>query len=293
MKKKEKILFTGGNSNIGSDLSKKLVNKYSIVSTYNRSKTKFKNKNFKQLKYNFRKKLILNKNFDHLIHAAAITPVNSKINKNMYNLNLNGINQILNSQNKLKSIILLSTISVYGKVKKSITLGSKKKNLNFYGKSKLKMENIIKAYSKKYKTKYLILRMPGVIGNFRSESIFMNKVFEKLYKNQKLVFYDKDTYTNNIVHTDTLSKIITLFLSKKKIQNKIINLCSKKGMKLGDIVNLIHKKLNSKSQLISLKKNLSFSISPKSATFNKLPIIDTKKTILKTIKYYIKLKNTK
>ena len=53
--------FTGGNSNIGNDLIKKLINKYLILSTYNRTKTKFKNKNFKQLKYNFKKKLILNK----------------------------------------------------------------------------------------------------------------------------------------------------------------------------------------------------------------------------------------
>ena len=63
-------------------------------------------------------------------------------------------------------------------------------------------------------------------------------------------------------------------------------------MKLGDIVNLIHKKLNSKSQLITLKKNLSFTISSKSALSNKVPIIETKKTILKTIKYYKELKNS-
>ena len=114
----------------------------------------------------------------------------------------------------------------------------------------------------------------------------MNKVFEKLYKNQKLIFYDKDNYTNNIIHTDTLSKIIDLFLSKKKFHNKTINLCSNKRMKLGDIVNLIHKKFNSKSQLVSFKKDLSFNISTKSALSNKVPIIDTKKSILKTINYY-------
>ena len=46
----------------------------------------------------------------------------------MYNLNLIGINKILNSQKKLKSIILLSTISVYGEInKKIISLRSKKK----------------------------------------------------------------------------------------------------------------------------------------------------------------------
>ena len=166
-----------------------------------------------------------------------------------------GIKHILNSEVNFKSIILLSTMSVYGNVKKkTIFLNSKKNKLNYYGKSKLDMENFVKSYSKKNRVKYLILRMPGVIGNFRSNAIFMNNVFEKLYKNKNLIYYDKDAYTNNVIHTDTLSKIIVLFLFKKKFQNKTINLCSKDKMKLNDIVNLIHKKLKSRSKLFSEKK---------------------------------------
>jgi len=287
MNKREKILLTGGNSNIGKDITKNLIKKYFILSTYNIKKSTFKNRNYKQIQYNFKKKIALDINFDHIIHGAAVTPTNSKINMNMYNLNVIGLKQILDSQVKFKSIILLSTMSVYGEnKKKTIFLKSTKKKLNLYGKSKLKMEDMIKAYSKENKINYLILRMPGVIGNYRSNAIFMNNVFEKLYNNQKLIYYDKNNYTNNVIHTDTLSKIITLFLFKKKFQNKTINLCSKKQMKLGDIINLIHKKLDSKSELISLSKNLSFNISTRSALVNKLPIIDTKKTILKTIKYY-------
>ena len=291
MRKSEKILLTGGNSNIGKDITNKLISKYFILSTYNKKKNTLKHRNLKHINYNFKKKIKLNEDFDHLIHAAAITPTNSKINKSMYNLNMLGIKQILNSDVNLKSIILLSTMSVYGDIKKkTICLNSKKNKLNYYGKSKLDMENFVKSYSKKNKLKYLILRMPGVIGNFRSNSIFMNNVFEKLYKNKNLIYYDKDSYTNNVIHTDTLSKIIELFLFKKKFQNKTINLCSKDKMKLSNIVNLIHKKLKSRSKLFSEKKDLSFNISLKSAFANNLPIISTKETILKTIKYYKKLK---
>ena len=60
-------------------------------------------------------------------------------------------------------------------------------------------------------------------------------------------------------------------------------------MKLVDIISLIRNKFNSKSELMSLSKNLSFNISTRSALVNKLPIIYTKKTILKTIKYYKKI----
>ena len=41
------------------------------------------------------------------------------------------------------------------------------------------MENIIKAYSKKYKTKYLMIKNAGVMVTL-DLSLFLNKVFEKL-----------------------------------------------------------------------------------------------------------------
>ena len=57
MNKREKILLTGGNSNIGKDITKNLIKKYFILSTYNKKKSKFKNKNYKQIQYNFKKKI--------------------------------------------------------------------------------------------------------------------------------------------------------------------------------------------------------------------------------------------
>ena len=44
----------------------------------------------------------------------------------MYNLNVIGLKQILDSQVRLKSIILLSTMSVYGENKKNYFLKIKK-----------------------------------------------------------------------------------------------------------------------------------------------------------------------
>ena len=40
MNKREKILLTGGNSNIGKDITKNLIKKYFILSTYNKKKIK-------------------------------------------------------------------------------------------------------------------------------------------------------------------------------------------------------------------------------------------------------------
>ena len=57
MRKSEKILLTGGNSNIGKDITDKLINNYFIFSTYNKKKNKLKHRNLKHINYNFKKKL--------------------------------------------------------------------------------------------------------------------------------------------------------------------------------------------------------------------------------------------
>lgn len=152
------------------------------------------------------------------------------------------------------------------------------------------MEKSIIKYSKKNKSKYLILRLPGVIGNFRSKSTFMTRVFEVLFKNQDLIYANPNSYTNNIIHTDTLAKIIISFFRTNKPKNKIFNLSSKKKLRIKDIINLIKKKLKSKSNLKLKKSKMSFCISTKKTIKNNIKIIDTKKTILKTIKFYNKIK---
>ena len=139
---------------------------------------------------------------------------------------------------------------------------------------------------KKKSINYLILRLPGVIGNFKCKATFMNRVFEKLYNDQDLLYQNPNSLTNNVIHTDTLAKIIESFFNSNKPKNKIFNLCSKKKERLKDIIQFIHKKFNSKSKIKSVIENNSFSISTKKVIANRLKIIDTKKTILKTIKFY-------
>tara|TARA_S200000501_G_scaffold379021_2_gene446514 strand:- start:4180 stop:5052 length:873 start_codon:yes stop_codon:yes gene_type:complete len=287
MRFKKKILITGGNSLIGSDLVKYFLKNYFVISTYREKKISLKHSSLKQIKFDFDKKLNLNEEVDYLIHLAASTPTNSKVNKKMLITNKNGIKKILNNNFKFKSLILISTLSVYGKITKKILNENYKPNkVDYYGKSKIQMENYLKKYAKKKSINYLILRLPGVIGNFKSKTTFMNRVFEKIYNNQYLLYADPNSFTNNIIHTETLAKIIDSFFRRNKPKNKIFNLCSKKKERLKNIIQLIYKKLNSKSKIKQITKNSSFTISTKKVLANKIKIIDTKKTILKTIKFY-------
>jgi nucleoside-diphosphate-sugar epimerase len=290
MRLKKKILITGGNSLIGKDLVKYFLKNYFVISTFREKKIALKHSNLKQIKFDFNKNLNLNEEIDYLIHLAASTPTNSKVNKKMLDTNKSGIIKVLNNNFNFKSLILISTLSVYGKItKKILNENYKPYKVDYYGKSKIQMENYLKKYAKKKSINYLILRLPAVIGNFKCKTTFMNRVFEKLYNNRDLFYENPNSFTNNIIHTETLSKIIDSFFKSCNPKNKIFNLCSGKKERLKDIIQLIYKKFNSKSKIRSTTQNNSFLISTKKIIANKIKIIDTKKTILKTIKFYKKI----
>lgn len=289
MQSKKKILLTGGNSLIGQDLVKYLLKKYIVISTFRKKKISIKHENLRQINYDFKKKLNLNEKVDHLIHLASLTPTNSKIDKNLLSINKLGIKKLFNKKFEYKSIILISTLAVYGKIKNKIVNENQKPNKpNYYGKSKIQMENFLKKFAKEQSISYLILRLPSVLGNFRSKTTFMNRVFEKLYNNKKLSYINPNSLTNNIIHTETLAKIIDTFFQYNKPKNKTLNLCSKNKEKLKDLIKLIKTKFKSKSDVVHTIDNKSFSISTKKIISNKLKIIETKKTILKTINFYLK-----
>ena len=285
--KRKKVLITGGNSKIGTDLVKFFLKKNQVVSTYRNKKIKLKNRNLKQVRYEFKNKFLLNEKFDYFIHCASSTPVNSKINRKMLEENLKGLKNILCSKSHFTSIVLISTVSVYGDISNNfIDENTKHTKLNYYGLSKLKMENYLKKIPK---INYLILRLPGVIGNYKNKDNFINKIIFNISKNKSVVVHGPDTFFNNIVHTETIAKIINNFFIRGFPKRQVFNLCSKKPMRIKNLVLLIKKKLKSKS-MIAFKPRLknSFCISEKKCAKQKVKLENTNITIKKTLAFLSK-----
>ena len=225
----KKILITGGNSNIGSDFVKFFLKENLITSTFNKKKLNLSHKNLNQFKYNFKNKFLLKERFDHLIHCAAITPVKTKDNKKIILDNLQGLKNILESKSSFGSVVLISTVSVYGEITTNlITEKTKPKKISNYGKSKILMEKYLKKNKKKLN--YLILRLPGVIGNFISNDNFLNNIISKAIKNKTINIYGPKTYFNNVVHTETVAKIIKKFSQQKNLNMKYL-ICLLKNQK--------------------------------------------------------------
>jgi len=286
---KKKILITAGNSKIGNDLVNYFIRKNCIVyETYKKNKNLLNNKNLKHIKFNFSENFKLKKNFDLFIHCASLTPYKFKMSKRMIDLNVSGLSKILRSGSKFKNIVLFSTMSVYGKISsKILNENSNKKQLNDYGRSKLIMENLLKNYCKINKVNYLILRLPGVIGNFISNNNFLNNIMKNLSENKGVVYKNPESYFNNVIHTYTIAKISNdlMALKKKNFSNKIFNMCSTHPVQLKKLIKILKNKLNSKSKLKISKSNHSFQISSKKCLKYDLKIVTTIESVNKTIKY--------
>lgn len=288
---KKKILITAGNSKIGNDLINYFLKKnYFVFTTYRKKKSSITHKRLIQVRYSFENEFNIKNNFDLFIHCASLTPNNFKVSKKMIDLNVQGLSKILNSDSNFKKIILFSTLSVYGSISSGIVNEkTKKKNVSNYGISKIKMEIILKNFCKRSDINYLILRLPGVIGNFKTKNSFLNNLIKNLSENKRVFYKNPNVYFNNVVHTSTISNISNEFLLKKEpiYSNKIFNLCSSNPIKLIQIIEMIKNKLKSKSKLIVLKSSHSFQISSKKCLKYKLKIINTKSSINKIINFYV------
>ena len=164
---KNRILITGSNSFIGSKIINYLSKyNYNLIATYRKNKNKFKSKKVKLVKFDLKKELNLNKRFGVLVHCASVTPAN-EFRENYYKINQIGFKNLISSclKSKCNKIILISSVAVYGDVKKTITENSFVRGKSKYAKSKLKMENILFRFAKKNKINSVILRLSQVIGN--------------------------------------------------------------------------------------------------------------------------------
>ena len=149
-----KILVTGAGTLLGNTLSKKILsNNFDLIASYR--KTFPKNLNIdkdKLFKLDLSKNIKFPKDVDTLIHCASAIPSYEISDKKMIDTNYYGFKRLLSQaiKNNCKKVILISTMSVYGKISvRNINENTKTKPIDAYGKSKLMMENLLIKESKK------------------------------------------------------------------------------------------------------------------------------------------------
>ena len=259
-----KILVTGSAGFIGyhlvSSLTSNIKNTVIGIDSVNgyystkvkkiRLKILKQNKNFTFKKINLEntKKLeIVIKNFqpETVFHIAGQPGVLYSF-KNPLSYKKNNINatknlSIICKKYKIKKFIFASSSSVYGDQKKfPIKENFKKNPKNYYAKTKLKCEQIIKKIFNKSDTEYMIYRFFTVYGPLGRPDMFIHKFLNSIKKNKRILLHNNGMNYRDFTYVDDLIKILTLTM-KKIPSDKILNICRSNPIKTTNLVNLINK----------------------------------------------------
>jgi UDP-glucose 4-epimerase len=280
--KTNNILVTGAAGYIGSHIVEDLIKRKKNVFIFDNLSTGFEKLingeanfiNGDVKNFNFLKKIIIQKKIDSIIHLAAHLNVSeSQIRKKKYySNNISGTLNVVRACKKsnVRNIIFSSSCSIYGNVKGAVNEKNKPNPQNYYALTKYKGEQIVKAYSKKLKYNYAILRYFNVAGASSSNKIgeiqeqyghlIKNISIESLKKKPHIYIFGNDyktkdgTCIRDYIHVSDLSEIHLKALNYINMKSKslILNCGYGKGYSVLDIVK-IFKKIK-KKLIVSFKK---------------------------------------
>ena len=109
------------------------------------------------------------------------------------------------------------------------------RNKSKYLKNKIKIEKFIK----KNFQKYLIIRLPEIIGNSRNPNTLINFFYNKIIKKKKFIIFKNSK--RNLIGIEDVSKIIKIILIKINTSKKIITLCNKYSNSPKEIIQILEK----------------------------------------------------
>ena len=276
------ISITGAGTLLGKEISHYMVKKNNkVLSTYYKSRPKkFGNKKLSYFsKINLEKKISIKHKISSLIHCASIVPADGLSENKTFTKNIKFFNNLLKicKKNSCKKIILISTISVYGKFSGIINEKTKINPIDAYAKSKLEMEKILKKFCIKNECNFFILRIPVLLGE-GSKNNFLSVIMKKILDDKKIAFSNPNIKLNTFIHAKTIAKIIN-YLILSKFKDLTLNLCAKNNVKLKKIIDLIYFRLKKKRNYGFNQNTKYFNISTVKLKKYKIPITSINQTI--------------
>jgi len=270
---KKTILVTGGAGYIGSHFVKELAQDegYELLVVDNLSKGHKESlpQNISLFEIGLDEKDKLNEIFkthqiEVVIHFAGSIEAGESMQdpaKYFRNNVANTLNLLeVMKENNCKKLIFSSTAAIYGEPEKNpITEEHPKRPTNYYGLSKLMIENFLEAFDTAYGLKYVALRYfnaagadpGGKIGPaYQPSSQLIPKIFEVvLGKKEKATIFGTDyptldgTGVRDYVHVTDLAKahILALKYLETNTESKIYNLGGGRGYSVKEVIGMVGK----------------------------------------------------
>ena len=309
----DSILVTGGAGYIGSHIVEKLVKTNKKIIILDNLITGYKKlinkkaifikgdiKNYKKL-LNIVKKYKINS----IIHLAAYLNI-SEAEKNKKKYYLNNVKGTLNiikccDHESVKNIVFSSSCSIYGNVKGSVNEKKRARPNGYYAFTKLKGEQIIKEYSKKFNYNYAILRYFNIAGASSTKKIgeinsshghlFKNIAIQSLKKKPRINIYGNNyktkdgTCIRDFIHVSDIAEIHGRVLEKinKLNKSKILNCGYGRGISVKQVAKEFRKYTNKNLKIIEMPRRKG----------DLVKIIALNKNLNKFIKWRPKFNNLK
>ena len=131
----------------------------------------------------------------------------------------------------------------------------KKLKNDLYVKNKL----IIEKLAKKLLKRYIIIRLPQVIGHNKNKYTLTNWVFNSILKEKTLLIWKGSK--RNIIDIYDIKKIIESFLNTNPRKNTQINILNPKSISIENIIKIFENILNMKAKIkILSRKNKNINL---------------------------------
>lgn len=241
-----KILILGGSGFIGNSLISKLEKTYSLKLMIHNSDVKTNSKKFKAN--------ILSKSsfIDEIDNDQIIINLLGQITTNesdFFSSNIVGGLNLLNSciEKKIKRIILISSINVYGE---NLDRPSKENDTLFpktmYGHVKMLTENLYKEFSEIYGINTTVLRFANIYGPTKKTGFLIKLI--KSIKNKKIIpeCYNDGNQQRDFLFIDDVIDCIENTINYKNDGFEIFNISSGMKYSMNTVISKIEKIANTK-----------------------------------------------
>lgn len=250
-----KILITGPEGTIASNLIKNLPKNYKIYSISSR-KIKKNSRISRNLKYegNYSdlKKFLISIDPKIIVHLSTKWKKFDDVsNQDLIDSNITFGSYLLDISSQLKLKVFINTSSYTQINSKGIF-----KPFNFYSASKEAFSNMLYYFFTAKKFKVINLRLMNVYGNIKDKRI-VNYIFNEIRNKKKDIYLNDSNAYIDLIHIDDVINAIITLIKKNNYDDYVkfsYDLSSKKQIKIIELINLIEEITGYKFRKVKSKK---------------------------------------